>query len=97
MKKIFDRIKKNEMVGHTEEWERRGTYRVLVGKLEGKRPIGRPMHRWEDNIKMNFQETGWGACTGLIWFSIGTGGWLWRISSVAQELWLLKKDSAAFS
>jgi len=33
--------------------ERRGVYRVLVGKPEGKRPLGRPMFRWEDNIKMD--------------------------------------------
>ena len=33
--------------------ERRGVYRVLVGKVEGKRPLGRPRRRWEDNIKMN--------------------------------------------
>jgi len=33
--------------------ERRVLYRVLVGKLEGKRPLGRPRHRWEDNIKMD--------------------------------------------
>jgi len=38
--------------------ERRGTYRVLVGKPEVKRPLGRPRHRWEDNIKMNFREIG---------------------------------------
>jgi hypothetical protein len=31
-------------------WERRGLYRILVGKPEGKRPLGRSMHRWEDNI-----------------------------------------------
>ena len=40
--------------------ERRGVYRVLVGKPEGKRPLGRPRRRWEDNIKMNFQEVRWG-------------------------------------
>jgi hypothetical protein len=33
--------------------ERRGAYRVLVGKLDGKRPLGRPMRRWVDNVKMN--------------------------------------------
>ena len=38
--------------------ERRGVYRVLVGKPEGKRPLGRPRHRWEDNIKMNLQDVG---------------------------------------
>ena len=36
--------------------EGRGVYRVLVGKPEGKRPMGRPRGRWEDNIKMDFQE-----------------------------------------
>jgi hypothetical protein len=40
--------------------ERRGVYRVLVGKPEGKRPLGRPGRRWEDNIKMDLQEVGCG-------------------------------------
>ena len=40
--------------------ERRDAYRVLVGKPEGKRPLGRPRLRWNDNIKMNLQEVGWG-------------------------------------
>jgi hypothetical protein len=40
--------------------ERRGAYRVLVGKREGKRPLGIPSIRWEDNIKMHLQEVGWG-------------------------------------
>jgi len=40
--------------------ERRGVYRVLVVKPEGKKPLGRPMRRWEDNIKMDFQEVGCG-------------------------------------
>ena len=38
--------------------EGRGVHRVLVGKPEGKRPLGRPRRRWEDNIKMNLQEVG---------------------------------------
>jgi len=38
--------------------KRRGVYRDLVGKLVGKRPLGRPMHRWEDNIKLDLQEVG---------------------------------------
>jgi len=42
--------------------ERRGAYRVLVGKPEVKRPLGRPRHRWEDNIKMNFIEIGRQVC-----------------------------------
>ena len=40
--------------------KRRGTYGVLVGKPEGKRPFGRPRRRWEDNIKRNLSEVGWG-------------------------------------
>jgi hypothetical protein len=40
--------------------ERRGVYRVVVGKPEGKRPLGRPRHRWEDNIKMDLHEVEWG-------------------------------------
>jgi len=40
--------------------ERRGVYRVLVGKPEGKKPLGRQRHRWEDNIKMYLQEVGFG-------------------------------------
>ena len=40
--------------------ERRDAYRVLVGKREGKRSLGRPRHRWEDNIKIDLQEVGWG-------------------------------------
>jgi hypothetical protein len=38
--------------------EGRGVYRVLVGRPEGKRPLGRPRHRWEDNIKLDLRETG---------------------------------------
>jgi hypothetical protein len=40
--------------------EERGVYRVLVGKLEGKRPLGRPRCRWVDNIRMDLQEVGCG-------------------------------------
>jgi len=38
----------------------RGVHRILVGKRKGKRPLGRPRHRWDDNIKMDLQEVGWG-------------------------------------
>jgi len=47
--------------------ERRSVYRVLVGKPVGKGPLGRPRRRWEDNIKMDLQEVGWGVWTGLSW------------------------------
>jgi hypothetical protein len=47
--------------------ERRGVYRVLVGKPEGKTPLGRPRCRWEDNIQIDLQEVGCGCmdCIGL--------------------------------
>jgi hypothetical protein len=49
-----------------------GVYRVLVGKSGGKRPLGRPRHRWEDNIKMDLKEVG--LQTGSSWLRIGIGG-----------------------
>jgi hypothetical protein len=48
--------------------EKRNVYRLLVGKPEGKRPLGRRRHRWIDNIKMDLLET------GLVWLRKGTGG-----------------------
>ena len=56
--------------------ERRGAYVVLVGKSEVRRPFGRPRHRWEDNVEMDFQDVGWVTWAGLIWHRIGTGGGL---------------------
>jgi hypothetical protein len=47
--------------GHVADMgERRDVYRVLVGKSEGKRPLWRPWYRWEDNIKIDLQEVGYG-------------------------------------
>ena len=61
--------------GHVARmWEGKGVYRVLVGKLEGKRPLGRPRRRWEGNIKLVLQEYGCGVWTGSGWLWIGTGG-----------------------
>jgi hypothetical protein len=54
--------------------EGRGAYRILVGRSEGRRPLGRPRRRWKDYIKMDLKEVGWGAWTGLIWLRIRTGG-----------------------
>jgi hypothetical protein len=57
--------------------EKGGAYRVLVGKREGRRPLGRPRHRSDDNIKMDIPEVGCGgAWTGLIWLRICTGSGL---------------------
>jgi hypothetical protein len=49
--------------------ERRNAYRILVGKPEGKRPLGRPRHRWVDDIKINFRKIGW---DGMDRLRIGT-------------------------
>ena len=54
--------------------EGRGVHRVLVGKPEGKRPLGRPRRRWEDNIRTDLQEVGGFMRTGWSWLRIGTGG-----------------------
>jgi hypothetical protein len=54
--------------------EGRGMYRVLVGKPEVKRPLGRPRGRGEDNIEVDLQEVGCGVWTGLSWLRIETGG-----------------------
>jgi hypothetical protein len=48
--------------------------RLLVGKPEGRRPLGRPKRRWLDNIRMDLVEVGGVMWTGLIWLRIGTGG-----------------------
>ena len=49
--------------------------RVLVVKPEGRRPLGRPRSRWEDNIKMNIQEVG---CGGMDWIELAQGRDRWR-------------------
>jgi hypothetical protein len=56
--------------------ETRNAYRILVGKLEGKRPVGRPRSRWVDNIKMGLRDVGWYGLDVLNWFRIGTSGGL---------------------
>jgi hypothetical protein len=48
-------------------------HRVLVGKPEGKRPLGKPGHKWEDNIKMDFQEVG-----GMDWIDVAQDRERWR-------------------
>jgi len=55
--------------------ERGGVYRVLVGKPEGKRALGRPRRRWEDNIEMNLQEVG---CGDMDWSELAHDRDRWR-------------------
>jgi hypothetical protein len=55
--------------------EKRNACRILVGKPEGKTPLGRPRHRWEDNIKMDLGEIGWG---GMDWIDLAQDRDQWR-------------------
>jgi hypothetical protein len=55
--------------------EKRNAYRVLVGEPEGKRPLGRPRRRWEDNIRMDLREIGWG---GMDWIDLAQERDQWR-------------------
>ena len=65
--------------------ERRGVFRFLVGKPEGKRPLGRPRRRWEDNIKMDLQEV---ECEVVDWFELAQDRDRWRtlVSAVMNRL-----------
>jgi hypothetical protein len=70
------------LAGHVSRiGEGRGVYRVLVGKPEGKRPLGRPKRRWEDNIRMDLQEVG---CVGEDWIGLAEvrDGWRALVSAV---------------
>jgi len=56
--------------------EERGAYRVLVGKLEEKRPLGRPWHRWVDNIRMDLQDVG---CGYVDWIGLAQDRDRWQM------------------
>jgi hypothetical protein len=55
--------------------EKRNTYRILAGKPDGKRPLGRPRRRWVDNIKMGLREIGW---EGVDWIDMAQDRDKWR-------------------
>jgi hypothetical protein len=62
--------------GHVARiWEMRNAYRILVGKPEGKRPLGRPRRRWLDNIKKDLREIGW---DGVDWIELAQDRDQWR-------------------
>jgi hypothetical protein len=80
---IIRQIKSRQMrwAGHVAcMGEERKVYNILVGKPEGKRPVGRPRRRWEDGIRMDLREIGFGEGGGggtvFEWLRIGTGCWL---------------------
>jgi hypothetical protein len=54
---------------------KKNAYRIVVGKLEGERPLGRRIHRWVDNIKMDLREIGWG---GIDWIDLAHDRNKWR-------------------
>ena len=66
--------------------EERGVYRVLVGKLEGRRPLGRPRRRWVDNIRMDLQEVG---CGYMDWIGLAQDRDSWRtLVSAVMYIWV---------
>jgi hypothetical protein len=73
--------------GHVRRMgEEKGVCRVLVGKPEGKRPLGRPRHRWEDNIRMALQEVG---CGGMDWIRLAQDRDRWRaLVNAVMNLWV---------
>jgi hypothetical protein len=76
---LFDyfgnQIKQKRWAGNVARTEdKRGAYKVLVGRPDRKRPFGRSRLRWKDNIKTDLQEIGWKAWIGLIRLWIGIGG-----------------------
>jgi len=73
--------------GHvTRKGEERGVYRVLVGKPEGRRPLGRPRLRWMDNIRMDLQEVGYGH---VDWIGLAQDRDRWHtLVSAVMNLWV---------
>jgi hypothetical protein len=75
---IIGKIKSRRMswAGHVARvGEKRTAYRILVGKPEGRRPLGRPRRRWVDNIKMDLREIGW---DGVDWVNLSQDRDQWR-------------------
>jgi hypothetical protein len=67
-------LRRMRWAGHVARMgEKRNVYRLLVGKPEGKRPLGRPRRRWIDKIKMELFRDGIECCGLLVWLRIGTG------------------------
>jgi hypothetical protein len=68
--------------GHVARMGERSAYRVLVGKAEGRRPLGRPRHRWEDNIKTDLRELG---CGCVDWIGLAQDRDRWRVLECGNE------------
>jgi hypothetical protein len=74
--------------------EKRNAYRILVGKPEGKRSLGRPRRRWVDNIKMDLREIGW---NGMDWIGLAQDRDQWRalVNTVMYHKMLVSSSVAA--
>jgi hypothetical protein len=65
---------------------KRRAYRILVGRPNGRLPLGRPRHRWEDNIKIDIQEVG---CVGMDWIELAQDRDRWRaLVNAVMNLWV---------
>ena len=74
------KLRRLRWAGHVERMEQsRNAYRVLVGKPESKRPLGRPRYRWEDNIKMDLREVG---CDPRDWITLAEDRDQWWTSGL---------------
>jgi transcription termination factor 2 len=86
---IIRMIKSRRMrwAGHVARMgETRNAYRILVGKLEGKRPLGRPRRRWVGNVKMDLREIGW---DGMDWIKLAQDRDQWRaLVNTVMNLWV---------
>jgi hypothetical protein len=87
---IIVRVIKSRMIrwaGHVLRMgKERGVYRVVVGRPKGKRPLGRPKHRWEDNIKMDFREIG---INGVNWIRLAQDRVQWQACvNMVMNLWV---------
>jgi hypothetical protein len=71
--------------------EEKSVYKVLMGKPEGKKPLGRPRRRWEDGIRMDLRDSGWGS---LEWTQLAQDrDWWWALVNMVMNLKLLAPRS----
>jgi hypothetical protein len=91
---IVWQVKRMRWVGHVARMgEERKVYNVLVGQPEGKRPLGRPRHRWDGGVRMDLREIGLGG-GGLDWIRLAHDRDQWRaVVSAVMNLWVLAQRS----
>jgi hypothetical protein len=78
-------------IGEERRGEEKNVYRVLMGKPEGKRPLGRPRCRWENGIRMDLREIGWGS---VDWIQLAKDrDWWWAYVNTVMNLWVLAPQS----